>query len=331
MNSKEYLIQLQRKILLISVIGGGIVFVLSIIIFIGYKNKKKINLKLREQTVVIEQKSHTLEEQAEELLTMNFSLNTQNSQLVQAHKQIKDSIDYASRLQFSMLPSMDLMKSMTPNMFLIYKPMHVLSGDFYFYKEVEDQLFIAVVDCTGHSVPGALLSMLGYNSLNEIIAQNIYEPGKILNFLHEKITSALIDIEDGMDMSLCRINRKNNTFDFAGAKNPLLYFDKEGNQQVIKGTSQSIGGMIDYKRNYQTTTLSLDQIDTFYLFSDGYQDQFGGKNDRKITRKKYYQLLANYQHLKMSDQKSSLEEYFENWKQNTEQIDDVTILGVTLS
>ena len=155
LNSKEYLIQLQRKILLISVIGAAIVFLLSIIIFIGYKNKKKINLKLREQTIVIEQKSHTLEEQAEELLTMNFSLNTQNSQLVQAHKQIKDSIDYASRLQFSMLPSMDLMKSMTPNMFLIYKPMHVLSGDFYFYKEVEDQFFIAVVDCTGHSVPGA--------------------------------------------------------------------------------------------------------------------------------------------------------------------------------
>lgn len=330
LDSKEYLIQLQRKILIISVIGGGIVFILSIIIFIGYKNKKKINLKLTEQTVVIEQKSHALEEQAEELLTMNFSLNSQNTQLVQANKQIKDSIDYASRLQLSMLPSMGLMNSMTPNMFLIYKPMHVLSGDFYFYKEIENQVFIAVVDCTGHSVPGALLSMLGYNSLNEIIAQKIYEPGQILNYLHKKITGALVDIEDGMDMSLCRIDKETNTLDFAGAKNPLLYFDKEGNQQIIKATSQSIGGMIDYERDYQTTTLSLDEIDTFYLFSDGYQDQFGGKNDRKITRKKYYQLLENSQGKTMSDQQGFLEEYFEKWKQNTEQTDDVTILGVTL-
>lgn len=331
LNSKEYLIRLQRKILLISVIGGGIVFILSIVIYIGYKNKQKINSKLREQTTLIEQKNDVLAEQAEELLTMNFNLNSQNSQLVQAHKQIKDSIDYASRLQQSMLPSMDLMKSITPNMFLIYKPMHVLSGDFYFYKEVGNQLFIAVVDCTGHSVPGALLSMLGYNSLNEIIAQKIYEPGEILNLLHQRITNVLVDIEDGMDMSLCRINKENNTLDFAGAKNPLLYVDKEGNQQLIKATNQSIGGMIDYERNYQTTILSLSEIQAFYLFSDGYQDQFGGLKDRKITRKKYYQLLADSQDEKMTDQQLFLENYFDKWKQNTEQTDDVTILGVTLS
>ncbi len=330
-DNKNIVIELQQQFLIITVTGVCVVILLFVLLYRGYKQKQKINKKLEDQAVIIEQKNTILGEQAEELKVMNLSLNSQNEQLVQAHDSIQDSISYASRLQQSILPVLSTVQNTFPELFVIYQPMKQLSGDFYFYRKVKDQCFFAVVDCTGHSVPGALISMLGYNALTDIITQGIHDTGEILNQLHEQVISALIDVEDGMDMTLCRIDMTKQKMYFSGAKNPFIFFDQNDDFNIIKSRSHSIGGMLDIKRDYETYEFPLDMIKRFYLFSDGYQDQFGGKNDKKLGVKRFHKLIQEYHTEPMNIQKQKLQDFFTEWKKDEDQIDDVTILGVTIS
>ncbi len=330
-DTKNIVIEQQQLVLIITITGVCIVILLFFLLYRGYKQKQKSNRKLEEQATLIEQKNVILGEQAEKLQVMNGNLNSQNEQLVQAHDSIQDSISYASRLQHSILPVMTTIQETFPDLFVIYNPMKQLSGDFYFYRQVRDQHFFAVVDCTGHSVPGALISMLGYNALTEIITQGTHNTGEILNQLHEQVISALIDVEDGMDMAMCKIDTQEKKLYFSGAKNPFVFFDQNDEFNIIKSRSHSIGGMLDIERDYETYEFSLENIKKFYLFSDGYQDQFGGEKDKKLGVKRFHKLIQKYYTDSMDDQKEQLEDFFAEWKGGVEQIDDVTILGVDIN
>ena len=226
------------------------------------------------------------------------------------------------------------MKSLFSDSFIIHKPLHVVSGDCYFVTEVKDTLVICAIDCTGHGVPGSLMSMVALNLLERVV--NLYEitrPSMILHKMHEEVVKALkqdiTGIEDGMDISICSFDKKNKVLDFAGASRPLVYI-KDGELNYVKGQNRSIGGMLDERRDYQDYTIKLDSEVKFYLFSDGYADQHGGENNQRFMIKRLRELLFDTLSETMLDQKNKLEEKFNEWKGEEEQTDDVLLMGFEL-
>ncbi|MGQ9847579.1 MAG: PP2C family protein-serine/threonine phosphatase, partial [Bacteroidales bacterium] len=234
------------------------------------------------------------------------------------------------------------------NMFVFFKPKDIVSGDFYWFMPIEDHVLFAVVDCTGHGVPGAFMSIVGYNSLNQVIKEyNLTNPGLILDKLNILVQQALHtneqEIKDGMDISLCSFNLKTNVLQYAGANNPLYVIrskeklaisdsDKalEGANHIlyeIKADSQPIGAYIEHQR-FKCHEINLEEGDSIYIFSDGFADQFGGTNGKKLKYKPFKELLLNIQAYKIENQRKHLQLFFEEWKGNYEQIDDVCVMGI---
>lgn len=252
-----------------------------------------------------------------------------------AHKDIKDSINYASKIQNAMLPDEALLKASFAESFILFKPKDTLSGDFYWFKKEQDTFYIAAADCTGHGIPGALMSMIGMEKLNSAILHTA-EPNDILNQLNKNIEIALClstqheHSNDGMDIGLCSININTNQLKFAGANRPL-WIVRKGQKQVeeIKGTKKAIGGNTNISSpGFENHTIAINKGDCFYLFSDGYVDQFGGKSGKKIMTKKFKEILIDIQNKSMTDQEIHLNQFIENWKSSTEQVDDVLVIGV---
>lgn len=252
-----------------------------------------------------------------------------------AHKDIKDSINYATKIQNAMLPDEALLKSNYPESFILFKPKDTLSGDFYWLKKEQDTFYIAAADCTGHGIPGALMSMIGMEKLNSSVL-NTAEPSDILNQLNKNIEIALClstqheHSNDGMDIGLCSINTNTKQLKFAGANRPL-WIVRKGQQQVeeIKGTKKAIGGSINITVPYfENHDIVLNKGDCFYLFSDGYVDQFGGTDGKKIMTKKFKEILIDIQSKTMAEQEMYLNQFIENWKSSAEQVDDVLVIGV---
>jgi serine phosphatase RsbU (regulator of sigma subunit) len=258
-----------------------------------------------------------------------------NSELDKAYQHISSSIIYAKTIQDAMLPNPKVLSNCFPESFILFKPKDIISGDFYWLKEEGNNFFVAVADCTGHGVPGALLSMIGIEKLNNIVLVH-KEPSEILTQLNIRITSALGQSEhlafsnDGMDIALGYINKKTRTLNFAGAYRPLWIVRKDMEEiEIIKGTKKSIGGIIPPMfTNFDSHIINLQNGDTIYLFSDGFSDLYGGGNDSKLTTKKFRQLLISIQDKTMNQQVNFLSNFIDEWKQGLKQTDDILVIGI---
>jgi PAS domain S-box-containing protein len=250
------------------------------------------------------------------------------------NKKITESINYAKRIQTAILPNSKVISKALPDSFILYKPRDVVSGDFPWFVQIKDELFIAAVDCTGHGVPGALLSLIGYFLLNDIVrSRKITEPGKILDLLDEGVTTTLRQDEDsttkdGMDIALCKINMETREVEYAGAHRPL-YVMKNGAMEEVKGNKFPIGGGI-YKNqtNFTNTKIELSAGDSIYFSSDGFPDQFGGAEGRKFGPKRTREIVERVHTGSMNDAVGIFDEEWENWRGDHKQTDDVLLIGI---
>jgi serine phosphatase RsbU (regulator of sigma subunit) len=269
------------------------------------------------------------------LISTMRELNQRNEQLTEHQKEMDDSISYAERIQGAIMPPRALIKSSLPNSFIIYLPRDVVSGDFYFIEKVDDEVIFAAVDCTGHGVPGALMSVVGFNYLHQAVTEKGFtKPSDILSFLDEGVNDRLRQtdgesgVNDGMDLGLCSLNTKTKKLQYAGAYNPL-YVVSNGELTEVKADKFPIGvnvdGVVD---EYTNHTLQLKEGDCIYLFSDGYADQFGGPKGKKFKYRPLRKTLLDLNHLTMRDQKQQLISVFNNWKGDEYQVDDVLLMGV---
>jgi serine phosphatase RsbU (regulator of sigma subunit) len=256
---------------------------------------------------------------------------------IEAQKQeITSSIEYASRIQMAMLPEEDHFKKSFSDYFIIFSPRDIVSGDFYWIGEDEEHIFFTVADCTGHGVPGAFMSTLGISTLDEIIANNTdLKANTVLNLLREKIktslhqTGKLGEATDGMDVAFCILHKNRKTLEFSGAYNPL-FLVRNGEFREYRADRMPIGIYYGEKESFTNYEINVQKGDTIYIFSDGFADQFGGPKRSKYMKYNLKKLLSEINSKPMAVQRRILENEFENWKGSSNQVDDVTILGVRI-
>ncbi|TAL61665.1 MAG: hypothetical protein EPN85_04200 [Bacteroidetes bacterium] len=255
-------------------------------------------------------------------------MNTQRKLVEMKHLDITDSIIYAKKIQFSIIPEKDGLKDFIRDSFIYYRVKDIVSGDFYWYHKKEDELYIAAVDCTGHGVPGALVSMIGITLLKQTIDhQHIVQPGEILSNMQKEIYSFLQrGSSDGMEISLCSVNHEKKILSYAGAMMKLIMV-RDGKLTEIKGDRSSISRNTSFEVAFTNHTIKFESGDSFYIFTDGYCDQFGGEKKKKFMFKRFEKLLTDIHHLTMREQKSMLDSTYKNWKGDLEQVDDVLIIG----
>jgi len=308
LEKKQSTIKLQRVISGILMVVVILTLFLAYTIFRFYRTKKQDNIKLTQQKNEIEDKN----------------------------RQITDSIVYAQKIQQSILPSTSKLDKLLKEYFVLFKPRDIVSGDFYYATEVNDWHIIAAVDCTGHGVPGAFMSMMGNAFLNDIMSNKDFEKASdILETLRKKVKEVLQTNEnedsskDGMDMALIMVNSKARKLQFAGAYNPLILI--RNNELIeIKGTKSPIGVHLK-ELTFENHEMELASGDTIYLFSDGYADQIGGEKKNKFLMKNLKSLLVEINKLPMSEQKLILEQTLYKWMNHTsKQIDDILILGMKI-
>lgn len=318
-------IEKQRLLLYFAIIALVLVSGLVYYIYRGYKIKKEANIAL-------EEKNRQIMQQKDEIQKQKEIAESQRDLIGYQKKHIEDSIHYAKRIQAALLPSLELFSDEIDH-FVLYKPRDIVSGDFYWVSKIDGMQMVIAADCTGHGVPGAFMSMLGISMLNEIIInKKIIRPDQVLNSLREDIIRSLkqfgggSDVKDGMDMCVCLIDFNKNQLQYAGANNPL-WLISSGELNEVKGDKMPVAvheNMVPFKNH----TLDLKEGDTFYIFSDGYADQFGGPNQKKLLSKNFKVLLHEIQNLPMLEQGSKVDEFFENWRKDLEQIDDVCVIGI---
>ncbi len=301
-------------------------------------NIKSIEQEKEKQQILADQNTN-LEKQVK---LRTHEVVEQKKIIEEKNKDITDSISYAKRIQDATLSSKELKYKLFPEAFVLFKPKDIVSGDFYWFAEINGIKFIAAADCTGHGVPGAMVSVVCSNALNRAIKEfGLFEPGKILDKVRELVlesfstqhnTSNDEGVKDGMDISLMSIPHSDNAnkviINWAGANNPLWYI--QNNILIeIKANKQPIG-KTDNPLPFTNHVLELNKNDTIYLFSDGYADQFGGPKGKKFKYKQLSDLLLSINHISMMEQETILEKSFNDWKNDLEQIDDVLFIGVKL-
>lgn len=284
--------------------------------------------------IIHESKNHYIAfiEDVTDIIEKEHELQLIIKELNKKNREITDSIEYAKRLQLAILPSDKLVKTWLKDSFIVYKPKDILAGDFYWMENTEDKILFGVADCTGHGVPGAMVSVICNNALNRAFLEfNLTNPGEILDKTRDLVIedferSGEKEINDGMDIALCSLS--GNKLYYSGAYNPLwIIREKTDIIEEIKADSQPIG-KFEKNINYKTNEITLKEGDCFYIFSDGFQDQFGGENDKKFMKKNVKKLLLSIQDKSMANQRLHIIETFENWKGNNEQVDDVCMIGV---
>lgn len=310
--------------------------------FARISNKLKIQLKeitdLSNRTIEQEQEKKRIVENLNTELEQKVFERTQQvvfqkEEIEVKNKEITESLIYAKRIQSAILPDIKLIYKALEQSFILYIPKDIVSGDFYGFAQKNNKVIIAAADCTGHGVAGAFMSMIGSSLLNQIINErNITTPALILDELNHGIINALKQKEsesnDGMDISICAFDLNENTVQFAGANRPL-WLIRKGELTTYKPNKFPIGGLqVMHEENFTEQSIALQKDDTLYLFSDGFADQFGGDNGKKLMTKKFKDALVTIQHLSMPEQNIFLTNLFEKWKGNNEQVDDVLVIGI---
>lgn len=272
----------------------------------------------------------------------NDIIKDMNDVLVEKNKNITDSIIYAQYIQKALLPSSDILNAVTSDYFILNKPKDILSGDFYWTKQCGDSLYFAVGDCTGHGVPGAIMSVLGLSMLNEIAREyTFYPPYLILNELRRKIIYSLhqegnsLENHDGMDVGLCMLNLDSLTLQYAGAHIPLFILRlnrNSGMYELIKrhADRMPVGKHPNEKMSFSNHSIDLQEDDRVFLFSDGYISQFGGEHNKTFKISRFLDLLLNIQHHPLPDQAAILEEEIIKWRGANEQADDIMVFGLKI-
>jgi serine phosphatase RsbU (regulator of sigma subunit) len=313
--------------------------------------KDKVNRELEQK---VQERTREISEQKEEIEAQRDEIEAQRDLVFASKKEITDSIAYAQRIQAAILPHKSYLDKIIPEYFVLFKPRDIVSGDFYWIKEVGSSLVVVAADCTGHGVPGAFMSMLGITLLNELFVEGASNnPGEILGQLRTKVKTMLAqegsirDQKDGMDMAVAIIDRGKKELRFAGAYNPLYlirdraqlsgkeppsetsFLSEDYELFELKGDKQPIGVHWE-ETEFSTQVVSLKERDSIYVFSDGYVDQFGGDEQKKFKTHKFKALLLSVQSEPMEKQQQLIEKTFEKWRGNMEQIDDVCVVGVRI-
>jgi serine phosphatase RsbU (regulator of sigma subunit)/tetratricopeptide (TPR) repeat protein len=310
-------VEMHRQKLIDTALGVGFLLlgIGAFFLYRSYRIKKKANV------VIVEQQ---------------YEIAHKNSSLVQINKEISDSINYAKYIQQAILPPLDQIRKSCPSSFILFQPKNVVSGDFYFFKNLPDgEVILAACDCTGHGVPGAFMSMIGSEQLGKIISEwKITRPADILNELHKGVMRRLrqdsTESRDGMDVALCKINLQTGSGEYAGANRPMWIF-REGESELaeLKPDKRPVGGMDQGQEGaFANTGFKLKKGDKIYLFSDGYADQFGGEKNKKMMVRNFKKFLLSIIHLPMQEQEQQLFKKFKDWKGNHEQVDDILIVGL---
>lgn len=286
----------------------------------------------KEKQKILEAQKEMLEVQVKERTT---EIVEQKKVIEEKNKDITDSINYAKRIQEAILPDQKLLPQIFSNAAILFKPKDIVSGDFYWFGEKDGKKIIIAADCTGHGVPGSLMSMIGSNILSHLIVEKaITKPNEILNNLHKEIRIALkqndekTETRDGMDIAIVSI--ENNILQYAGAQRPL-WIIKNNKLEEIKANKFSIGGIQhEEERVFTNHTFNLEKDDCIYIFSDGYADQFGGETGKKFMTKNFKQLLVNINEKNILEQKEIVNKTIKNWKSATEQVDDILVIGIKI-
>lgn len=293
----------------------------------------KMRDSLSENEKVLEQKVIA---RTEEVVKQKEEIELKTKELEILFKQVTDSIHYAKRIQEAILPPNSLVKTILPKSFVLYKPKDIVSGDFYWIDKKGDWSYFAAVDCTGHGVPGAFMSIVGYNLLKDILkTTERVEPSVIMDMMNDGVANTLHastsnnQTKDGMDMSLCAINYKTMELQFAGAFNPL-YIIRGDELLQYKADKFPVGMFVGDKQKFTNNTIQLQKDDKIYIFSDGYADQFGGPRGKKFMAGNFRNLLLAASKLPIDDQQKMLNRTIEEWRGNLEQVDDILIIGVNV-
>lgn len=326
---------MKRQRLIQYALGGGLflLLILAFLIYRNYRTKAKSNKKLLEKNAMITQQNEEIKTQADYLANANEEITLQKESLQEKNQQITASIEYARRIQTALLRGEGLLEENLADHFILWKPRDIVSGDFYWIREINNHLLIVAADCTGHGVPGALMSMLGIAFLNEITRSSPAEaPNQTLEQLRQQVKDALIQNEqseqrsEGIDMGFCSINLDTNQMQYAGAFNPL-YLIRNGSLQIFKATRNPIGTHM-VERPFAEHTIQLQKGDRFYMFSDGVPDQIGGEKGFKFKNAQLRNILLNTAGRPMTTQKAMLEEKITGWMGTAyKQIDDILVLG----
>jgi len=348
-------LELKRRTLIFYISLLIIVFmVISFALVIASnRRKKKMNKMLLQQNVEIKEQRDEIEAQRDEIEAQRDMVYSQKLDLEAVHSKISQSIDYAKLIQSSILPDPLVLKERIADYFVLYKPKDVVSGDFYWWAKVENNIIIAAVDCTGHGVPGAFMSMLGISFLREIVMKEyVTHPGVILRKLRKEVIRSLKQnnelgsTRDGMDMALVNIDLETKKIQYAGANNPLYIVSKNAIKANDKVIPYQLNGLeeklyevkadkmpisIYHKLEpFTNHEIQLQKGDKLYLFSDGFIDQFGGADGKRFMYSNFRNLLLANSQKDFQQQSNVLDETFETWKGEKEQIDDVLIIGIEL-
>jgi serine phosphatase RsbU (regulator of sigma subunit) len=292
------------------------------------KQKEKLEQRVRERTEALNKANEELNAMLGDIIEKNKIIEEKNHDII-------ESINYAHRIQTAILPATEYIRLFVPQFSVFYRPKDIVSGDFYWfaYDDLSDRAVLAAVDCTGHGVPGAFMSVIGYNLLNRIvIEQGVVEPDAILSELDRQVIFALKQHEyvgeqpnDGMDVALVCIERSTKIVHFAGANRPFYYLD--GHQlHVVNGDKFPIGGTQIANKKFTRHSIAMKGTEKCYLYTDGYADQFGGPNMKKFSPRRIREWIVAHAAIPVVEQGALLEKTFDEWKGDTEQLDDITIL-----
>ncbi len=300
--------------------GAALVAIAAFFILLAWRRTRKMNALLNVQKI--------------EILEKNHDLGIKNNLIEEQKQEITDSIEYARNIQLAMLPSSDEVKEVLQEHFIFFQPRDIVSGDFYFVASRENHSLVAAADCTGHGVPGALMSMIGMEELYDA-ALRYSAPGEMLSHLNRSVKASLRQdgeagsSRDGMDIALCSIDRENLNLFFAGANRPLCIV-RNGQLEEFKSDKTAIGGFTPGNHAFTSQKIKIEKGDMIYIFSDGYADQFGGPEGKKFMSRKFRDLLIQISDQEIDIQKKIVQEKFQNWKSNLEQVDDVLVIGIRI-
>jgi len=330
-----------KLIQLIVILSLGLILLLAmgfiILYYYNLKQSRKFTAALDERRILLEKQSTELKEQNDRIIIANEALKELNETTNSQKDEIISSINYAQRMQSAILPPEAYISELLNEHFILFKPKDIVSGDFYWIKQVNNYIILVSADCTGHGVPGALMSMLGISHLNEIVQnRGITQANQILNELRKQIKNSLRQSgkregsRDGIDLALCVIDTRANVMQYSGANNPL-YLISSNNRgsdfKEIKADPMPVGVHFSSDRSFTNHEIQLEIGDTFYIFSDGYVDQIGGDKKHRFTSEKFKKLLLEIHDQPMYEQKEILEQNLNGWMGVHAQTDDILVIG----